>query len=512
MQYLNRKKDGNKQSSLVFNMLWSIIAVLITFLINMFVTPYVTNISGAEAYGFVTLANTLTSYIDVIAITINAFAARYISIAYHKGQYKEAITYFNSVLVSNLILSGIFLLICSILIGQLEKVLKISYNLIFDVKLLFIFVLVKYLFSMLTTVFSVGTFITNRIDLSERQKSMSTLFQGIVLLILFSVLPMHVWYVGLAGLLAIFWLLIANIRYTKVLTPELIFDIRFFNIGYVLRLISSGIWNAINNLGNVLNNGLNLLMTNLMINGTAMGQVSIGISLGTMFNVLLEAITNSFRPKLLFLYASEAKDSLKQELIKAMKFSGSLSNIIVAGYISCGYTFMELWVPTQNTRFVYSIAVIVLLGSLVVGIVKPLYYVFTMTDKLKIPCAITIVSGVINVFSMYFLLKYTDIGAYAVVLTTMVLNLVHFIDTPIYAAYCLKMKLTTFYPTIIRLFLSCFLTIIIMCFLGSFFSTIVSWKYLLVKCLICGGAGTITAMGTTFSKKELSLFFSAIFR
>ena len=43
--------------------------------------------------------------------------------------------------------------------------------------------------------------------------------------------------------------------------------------------------------------------------------------------------------------------------------------------------------------------------------------------------------GILNISGMYALIKYTDLGVYAVVLTTMVLNCVHFIDTPLYASY-----------------------------------------------------------------------------
>ena len=67
------------------NMVWSLIAVFVNYFMNFLITPYVTNNIGVEAYGFVALANTFISYADIISVGLNAFAGRFISIAYHRG-------------------------------------------------------------------------------------------------------------------------------------------------------------------------------------------------------------------------------------------------------------------------------------------------------------------------------------------------------------------------------------------------------------------------------------------
>ena len=57
------------------NIIWSIVAILVNTAINFCVVPYVSENVGVEAYGFVTLANTLITYIDVISVALNSFAA-----------------------------------------------------------------------------------------------------------------------------------------------------------------------------------------------------------------------------------------------------------------------------------------------------------------------------------------------------------------------------------------------------------------------------------------------------
>ena len=175
-----KKYSDNKLIAL--NMIWSMVAVAVNYAITFFMTSYVTNTAGAEAFGFVTLSNTLTSYIDVISIALNAFACRYISIAFHKGNIEEANKYFNSVIIADTVLSIFIIAIGTPTILNLEHILNISRELVVDVKILFVLTLFRYTITIIGTAFSVGTFITNRISLSERQKSISYLVQGFFLI------------------------------------------------------------------------------------------------------------------------------------------------------------------------------------------------------------------------------------------------------------------------------------------------------------------------------------------
>lgn len=113
----------------------------------------------------------------------------------------------------------------------------------------------------------------------------------------------HVWYVGLSALIAAGYLLARYVMLSKKLVPELQFDRRRASINAVLEMVKSGIWNSINNLGNILNSGLDLLITNLLLSATIMGQISIAKNLATICYTLVQKISSSFRPKQLRLYA-----------------------------------------------------------------------------------------------------------------------------------------------------------------------------------------------------------------
>lgn len=504
------KKQEDK-ALVILNVLWAIIAAVANYAVNFFITPYITENVGVDAYGFVSLSTTLTSYVDILAIALNAFAGRYISISYHEGDYEKANVYFNSVIVSNILFAIILIIPCSVAIVFLQNILQIPSGLVVDVKVLFIIVLLNYFVTIIGLAFNTATFIKNRLDLSEARKSVSSVIKGILLLILCSVFVPHIWYVGIAYIVASVYILINNIVFTKNLTPELKFRPSVYSYKAVKELLSAGIWNSFNSLGNVLNDGLDLLITNMMLSAESMGQVSVGKNLSTIFNIFLNAVCNAFKPKQLKCYAQNDTIGLINEIKISMKCCSIITCLIFAGFVSCGRYFLQCWIPTQNIDVIYPITCICLAGNLIVGVVTPLYYVYTLTKRLKLPSLITIGMGLANVASMYVLLKYTSLGVYSVVLTTAVLNTgIHFFDAPIYSSICLNVKKSTFYPVILRHFGTAFFTTLVLVGIVRVLPKGNGWIGLGFLAIPCVLIGVFVSVVLTFDRNELSSIYKTL--
>ena len=434
---------------IALNMFWSLLSLCINYLMNFLITPYVTNNIGVEAYGFVALANTFISYVDILAVGLNAFAGRFIAMAYYQKKLEKANRYFSSTILADLILACVLLAGGTVAIVRLDRMLQIPQELTADVKLLFFIVLMRYLLTLLRTAFDAAAFTSERIDLAEKLQSAAYLLQAGLLLALCLLLQPHVWYVGLAAAVGALLLLAGNLRLCHKLTPELQFHVKDFSPHAVWEVLSTGSWTALNNLGNLLNSGLDLLITNLMLNATVMGQISVAKSLETIVSGMIMKISTVFRPRCLRLYAEDKMEELTGLLKISMRCTGGFCNLVVMGFFVCGHDFMALWLPGQNTDFLFRAGLIVLLSDIATGAVQPLYYVYTLTQKLRLPCCVTILMGTANVLSMCILLRYTSVGAYAVLLTTLVISVVHFVDAPLYAAHCLHLPLHTFYPTLV---------------------------------------------------------------
>ena len=195
----NQKQETSMKRAIMMNMFWALFSLLINTLMNFLITPYVTNNIGVEAYGFVALANTFISYVDVISVSLNAYAGRFISVAYHKGQKEEANRYFSSTIVADAVLGGTVFLLGIAMILKITWFCKIPQELV--------------------PAFETAAFIADRIDITERLQSGAYLLQaGILLFVCLNWFP-HVWYVGLASMSAALFLLLSLIHISEPTRP-----------------------------------------------------------------------------------------------------------------------------------------------------------------------------------------------------------------------------------------------------------------------------------------------------
>ena len=171
------------------------LSVVIGYLINFFITPYITDNIGIDAYGFVSIANTTVTYATIITTALTAFIVRYISIAYHEGRKNDANKYFSSSLMACVILSVSIFAVMALVTLKLELFLNIPDRLVHSVKVLFILVYINFIITTVTTPYGAAAYIKNRLDITGMAKVIGHLCDAGVLLILFSLFKPEVWFV-----------------------------------------------------------------------------------------------------------------------------------------------------------------------------------------------------------------------------------------------------------------------------------------------------------------------------
>jgi O-antigen/teichoic acid export membrane protein len=166
-----------------------------------------------------------------------------------------------------------------------------------------------------------------------------------------------------------------------------------------------------------------------------------------------------------------------------------LANVVFAGFVAFGLTFYKLWIPEQDSQVIYLLTVITFLTSIASGPMQPLYYIYTLTLRQKLPCVITIIGGLLNVAGMFILIKYVGMGVYAVAWTTVaVMFVINFVTNPLYMARCLHVPSGTFYPDILRNALSCgVLTLLFRAFAGI--AAPEGWLSLILCAAACAAVG-----------------------
>lgn len=427
------------------------LGVFISYLINFLLTPYITDNIGIEAYGFVSLAKNFVNYAQIATITITSFVVRYISVSYHERKMQEANEYYSTSVIACVALAGVIFISALLLITKIDLLLNVPQNLIFSVKLLFLIVFLNFVLTTATTPFTTAAYIKNRLDITGIIKIIAYLVDAGVMVILFINCTPNVWFVGMGSLAASVVTFICTYILSKKLVPELVFNKDFFSVSKLKNLVGNGIWNSLNSLGNELNSGLDLIISNLFLNGVATGQIAVVKTIGTMFSMLYEVVYQPFQPNLIKAYASGDVNIFINEQKKAMRICGYFSNVAFAGFVALGGLYYKLWLPSEDTKLLHMLTIVTVLGSVTAGVMRPIYYVYTLTLKNKLPCWITIAGGFLNVVSMYVLLKYTQMGVYAIVSTTTVIMLcINLFFNPVYAAYNLKISVKVYYKVIFK--------------------------------------------------------------
>lgn len=498
---------------LFVNLIASILAFVIQMGINFFLSPYLVEKLGNEAYGFVSLANNFVSYASILTVALNSMASRFISVESNKGNFDKANEYYSSVFIADIILSIGIALVSGILIYNLEHIINITPDLQADVKLTFALVFVNFVISILSTVFTVATFVKNRVDIASIRNIFSYILRVIILLGLFIAFRPRIYYIAIASIICSIYLLIANMKITKKIASE--FKIKFsnFKISAIKTIILSGIWNSINNFSRVLLTGLDLLISNLFIGGNEMGILSIAKTIPTAIESLLATIGGAFTPHFTILYSQNKIEELIEEVKFSIKLLSLMMTVPLAGFIIFGTDFYHLWLPSKSMEEILKIqilSVLTLAPYILSAYIFTLISIDTATNQLKRPVICSLIMSIVTVITEIILLQTTNLGLYAIagassfywVFKILIFN-------PINAAYNLKIKWNTFYPPFIRAIV-CLCIIMIIFYFGSTFIIINSWFDLLAVGIGFGIIGYILNFIILLNKNEKARLINKI--
>lgn len=485
-------------------------AFVLNLLINLVLTPFITDTVGTEAYGFVSLAKNCAQYATIITVALNSFASRYIALEFHNGNLAQSNVYFSSVFWGDFAIGSIIVAAAFGFIGFLEYIFVVPEAILTDVKILFIFVFINFWITTVFTVFSSSAYIKNKLDISGIFKGLSYVAEAIVLLALYAFLPEKIFYVGIGLVAAALVIALSNIYISQKYTPDLSINRKWFKKSAVRRLILDGLWSSANSLGDVLNSGLDLAVCNLLLTPTAMGQVAIAKTIDNIFHSLYQMVSQAFQPLFLKSYAVNNKNQLLSELKLSMKMSGMLSNIAFAGFFALGMSYYQLWIPNQDIGLIYGLTLVTISASIVTGPMTPLYYIYTLTVKKKIPCMVTILGGFFNVAGMFILIRYTSMGIYAVVwTTTIVMVTINFVTNPLYMSHVLKIPWKTFYPSLFRNIFSCIILTCVFSVFGKIYMPH-SWMGLIVCALLYSVAGAFLHFAVVYDNEEKKKLYNAL--
>lgn len=453
-----------EKKRLTINLFARMVSFVINLLISFCLSRYVVEKIGADAYGFVSLANDFTGYAEIITVALNSMASRFITVSIHREDYESADKYFTSVVFSNIILALVLTVPFTLAVLFIHQIVNVPENLLFDVRVLWSFIFLNFLVTIIGSVFSVVYFAKNRLDIESMNEIKANILRMCLLLGFYVVFRPSVAYIGITSLICTLFLLHKNYGYSRKLLGQLKIERKYFDFAYVKEILSSGIWNSFTRLGGVLSNGLDLLITNLFVSAQAMGLVSVAKTLPTKILSIFAVFSGIFAPDLTKSFAQDDMEKMKEQLIFAIKFLGMVSSIPLVFLYVYGDIFYSLWMPSLDPVLMQRLSICASAAFAINLPLEPLWNVFTAANKVKVSSVYLFVNSILTVAVVFVLLQLTDndlIRMYIIICVSVGFSIIRgLFFLPVYGAYCMKIGYGSFYPVIFKnLFAICMGTI-----------------------------------------------------
>lgn len=434
----------NKQvaKNIIYNSLVFVIGVCVNFVL----TPYLIKHVGKEAYSFFPLVNNVIGYTSIITTAVGSMGGRFMTMAYYQNKIEEAEGYFNSVLFAYWMLSLIFSVVLMAMCLNIHHILTVPSYLVSDVQWLFAVSSLTMLVGLCTGLMGIGTYMKNRIDLSSKISLTNTVVNTLIIFGAYAFFKPSIVYVGIASLCSTVLTGFFNIRLKQKLIPELrVSPFRLYSWSKIKEVVSSGVWNSVNRLSDILLLQMDLLYVNILLGPSVVAYLALVKVVPNFILGFNGMIAGNFAPSFNILYAKGDIDRLRYEVNRSIRLIGIIVAFPIGFFTILGDRFFHLWVPTMDNVYLYHLSAFVIIPMIIGGSIIPVYGIFGVTNHLKIPALVLLVTGFVTVFVQILVLKYTTYGIFGILVVEAIQRVGrNMFFTPIYAAKCLRINRFTF--------------------------------------------------------------------
>ena len=138
------------------NMTAQLLAFAVNMLLGFILVPVIDSMIP-NAYGFTDIANKFVQAAQIVVSALNTMASRFITIHIHRNDREEANQYFSSVFFANVLMAVVFMVPALFVVVYLGHIFQVPPEASLpDIQMLFFFIFVNFLISIMTSVFGVA--------------------------------------------------------------------------------------------------------------------------------------------------------------------------------------------------------------------------------------------------------------------------------------------------------------------------------------------------------------------
>lgn len=504
------------KAAFAINLVSQVSVIAAQMVISLFLTPFVLDKMGAEAYGFVGLVNNFVSYVAVITTALNSLAGRFITVAHHGGDKESAESYYSSVFFANCVMAVAVLAGSVLLAANVQSLVSVSPELVGDLRLMILLAFLNCALGLVVVVFGIAAFIKNQLYLNSLAQLVSSVIRAALLCVLFLAVAPHMWYYSAAAVAASLVFLALQVWTTRRVAPEYRVRASRFSLPRVVEIVKSGVWVSVESVNKLLLTGLDLWISNLFVGAYQMGLFSVAKTVPNALLSVSNSLASLFYPKCAELYAKDRHEELVEQFGFAMRFTAAVMIVPLAGLVVYGLHFYELWLPGRDESelvLIQALSVLTVVSLVASALVEPLYYANTLANKIKGSVLITLGFSVSVVAIELSLLVFTDLnGLYVIAsVSSVVMTLRHCLVQPVYAAQVLGLRKTCFFAPLAKEALGLLLVLATFFILSGVlpFST---WFGFACSCIVSAAVGYAELLLVLLGKAERRKAFDMVFK
>jgi membrane protein EpsK len=381
---------------LAWNGIVKMLVIPITILIELFYTRFLLYHLGKDLYGMIPLVTNTILFATIIGHVVLMTLGRNVSVFLQSGDLLNATRSFNVAFfsfgsLSLFVLVPIFLAI-SIFADRLFVLPAGSF---LAVAILLFASLLQFVSTALGSVFSIGTFVHNRLDLAEiLNLARIVVSRGVsVALILWLGCGLHGVSVGIMAAAVSGFLL--SLFLWKRLTPGICLSWKYWDKDLFARMKALSSWLFLRDVGGKALMYLDVVVVNRLYGPAATGLYGIAFFFSSKLRFLTGTFSSLFNPLIISRYSKNDIVGMIDLTARAMRMVGIIFALPVG--LLCGFycPILRVWVGPQYESL-YWLAVVLTVHVSVNTSCYPLTSVLVAIDRMRVPGIATALSACVN--------------------------------------------------------------------------------------------------------------------
>lgn len=367
----------------------------LSIIINLLAIPYIIRRLGIEAFGVVSVVNTILSFMSIATISLTSTVGRNLTLAIEKGEFDLASKEISTAVYGLLLIFGVALLPFCALCLYIDRLIVMPTELVFDAQILFILAVLSFGFNAVAGVVGAAMFARNRLDLFSGASLTRTIVFVAAIFALFTFLNASLISYGVALLGGTIVLLALHLWIHWKLLPGIKISPRRYDCSILEGILSLGGWMVLNQIGALLFLQTDLLVANRVLGTAAAGQFAAIAVISMQLRALATLVSGLFSPNQTALAINEDSALFEKYMFRSIRLITLFMALLVGVFCGSAREVLSIWLGKE---FAHLAPVAILLTIYLIPTIgsMPCYDALLAKGNIKVPAILTLVMGIGN--------------------------------------------------------------------------------------------------------------------